>query len=349
MLRRCEAHYPQAIGGTDRDDTVRSSLVLFANDCLAELDREERWSLSYAEPYLTTVSGTRSYAIPYPQPAGQPAGNTSPVFVKRLYYINTAGTLVELERMEKRELQRVYGDGTVPPAGAPIRYAIEPSTDLGGSVSFGSPALQIYFYPTPDANGPQSGNYQIYVGGYWQLPQIIETVGNALSGNTTLTYSTAGSGSYLTAAGLPSNGSQWGQFVSVRAAGNPTGITAFPTDTHITSWTAIAANTATLQTSPGTTANNCQTFFNSFNWVIQHWPKLLQYGILKEVAAYYGKADQMQIWEGKFAQQMEKLRAYEGDRNRGMEQLAAAQSGQLAGTLRRIDGPNFLDVRGGTF
>ncbi len=65
ILKRLEAHYPQAA----TDASLKATLTGFANDLLSELDREQRWSLSFNEPSFATVAGTAAYTLPFPASA----------------------------------------------------------------------------------------------------------------------------------------------------------------------------------------------------------------------------------------------------------------------------------------
>jgi hypothetical protein len=353
VIRLVEAHVPQARGGTSYDDVLRASLVGFANTVIDEIDREQRWSLSYAEPYFTTVQGTEQYALPYPLPASA-LGQTSQLFIKRVYYVDATGRPVALGRVDQYEAQRLYGESlglgasaTAPPQGKPTKYAIIPSTSTAGGIDQGNPQMTIFLYPTPDASGPEtSGNFKIRVQGYWKTPPIWETLA-ATASNTTLTFTVAGSGSYLTSNGVATNGSQWNLFLAVRNGGNPTGITQFPNDTHISTWTALAANTATISTAAPTSTASLTVYFNGTNWIIQHWPRLLVYGIMKEIGNYYNKSEMFAVWEAKFQQQLDALRAYEWDRARGVELLMSAVAGQSGSPFRVNDLQSFLDIRGG--
>jgi hypothetical protein len=355
VLKMVEAHVPQAIGGTNYDEVLRSTLTGFANTTIDEIDREQRWSLSYAEPFFTTVAGTEQYALPYPSPAG-PLGMTSQLFISKVYYVNNTGHPVLLERLDQYIAQQVYGEGnglgalaSSPPDAKPVKYAILPSVSTLGGIDQGNPQMTIFLYPTPDSSGPETGgNFKIRIAGYWKTPPITETLGN-VAASTTLTFTTPGAGNYLIANGVTTNGSNYNQFIAIRSGGNVTGLAQNPNDTHISSWTALVANTATLSTTAPNTATGLQTYFCGTNWIIQHWPKLLLFGMLREVGNYYGKADMFSVWDAKFKEQMDKLRAYEWDRARGLEMNAAAVTGQKANPLRVQDLNSSLDIRGGTW
>lgn len=354
VLKLVEAYVPQSVGGANQDDVLRSRLASFANITIDELDREQRWSLSYAEPFFTTSAGVETYAIPYPVPAG-PSLLTSPLTITRVYYTNSTGKPVLLERMDQYEIQRVFGEAkglgasaTIPPTGPPVKWALLPAPATAGGIIQGAPVLSIYLYPAPDISGPETaGNFKIRVAGYWKTPPILETLAGTGAASVTLTFSTTGSGSYLLAAGAPASGADYSLNVSIRGAGNPTGVLSLGIDTHITSWTAIAAGTATLSAAAIATTLNSQTYFNSTNWIIAHWPKILAYGMLREIGTYYGKDDMFAIWNARYIEQLEKLRAYEFDRARGIEMIAAAVPGQKGASLRRLDTAAYLDVRGG--
>jgi hypothetical protein len=353
LLRNIEGRIPQAIGGADRDDTLRGMLVPWANYVIEEIDREQRWSLSWAEPYFTTTAGTENYAIPFPASGGT-LGTTSQLAISRLYYTDQNGKVVPLERLPQKDAQRVFGEAinlpsgaTAPVTGVPSKYAILPVTSTVGGIVFSNPQLGIYLYPAPDGNGPETGgNYKIRVSGYWKTPPIVECLANTVATSTTVTFSTAGTGTYLSAMGVPADGTVYNQFVSVRGAGAPTGVTALGNDDHTTGWSSLVPNTFALASAAIVTANSAQTFFNSSNWMIYHWPNLIIYGVMREISAYYVKPDLAQFFEGRYQYELQKLRDYEFDRVRGNEQFAAVQVGQSANVLKRQDQESYLDIRG---
>ena len=82
---------------------------------------------------------------------------------------------------------------------------------------------------------------------------------------------------------------------------------------------------------------SAQTFFHSTNWMIRFWPKLVQFGILREIAQYYGNNADFALWDKRFSDQMIKLREWDSDRGRGRELMAAGQLGGNATVLSRSD------------
>jgi hypothetical protein len=355
VIKFVESMVPQAAGGTNQDDVLRARLVQYANVTIDEIDREQRWSLSYAEPSVTTTAGQEIYAMPLPTPS---SNVTSNLYIKRVYYTNVNGRPVDLQRMEQAEAQRIYGESlglgslaTAPVRGKPVKYFMTP--DLATqAILVGAPRMRLMLYPTPDDTGPElSGNFRIRVAGYWKTPAIIETLGGIVSAATTLTFTTAGSGDYIVfGAGAQTSSADYGANISVRGAGFPTGILGTSgtqiADNLITTWSAIAANTATVGSSAGTTVTAAQVFFYSTNWIITHFPKLLIAGIMREIGEYYGNDQMFGVWQGRYQEQLEKLRAYEFDRARGLDMMAAAQPGQNASSQRRTDLLSWFDSRG---
>lgn len=345
VLSRVTAHYDQAAGG-NQDSVLSSQLIGFANDTLDEVNRERRWSLSYSEPIITTVAGTQSYVLPVPS---IDTNQDNLLFLKRVYrYDSTTGRSVELKRYEKGELQRVWGDvsGTQN-RGKPTHFAVEStvanqqqSINWGqGSASGGSLAPYITLYPCPDAA------YTLYVGGYYAIPLFVDTISTTVAANNTVTVP---SSIYLRGSrNLPLSGSTSAATMSIVGAGELTSATT--RDIHMTTWTNLVASgtTLTVVTAPIASVSNTPTYFNSTNWVITHWPKVLLFGMLREVAAYYGKWDDASAWEAKYQDQLEKLGRWEDDKGRGLERLATAQPGQNASIFRDSDRMSIYDIRGG--
>lgn len=364
ILARVEAHYPQAVGGTSRDDILRSSLVGFANDTIGEIDRERRWSLSYSEFTAGTSAGDQVYPLTVPS-LGNSFGGFDYDRIKRVYYLDANGKIQMLERMEREELQRLYADNTTGianlPRGKPVKYAIEATNadgagfDTVGSIKVGAGDVNgniawfpytMFLYPIPDDQGPTpiTGSYPIRVGGYFNTPLIVETTATVSSSSTAVTVPST---DYLKKNQVPTNGSQQGSTMSIRNAGN-TKISG-TVDQHISSWSAFPSATgvtATFAVPTGVTAQ--QAFFHSTNWIIRYWPKVILFGMLREVASYYGNDQDFLRWQSRYSEQLEKLSAWEFDRGRGLDQFAVAQVGQRAGSLQRNDATNYYDVRGGS-
>jgi len=346
IVSRVEGHYPQAVGGSNADEVLRRQLVGFYNDVTAEIDRQQRWSLSYNEGLTTTTPGTQSYVI-----SNQVSSSdfNVPTFVKRVYYLDSTGRIKMLERYEREELQRLFGDVTgTANEGAPRYYCLEPlMSGVGGSVS--QQKMQLLLYPCPDGNGPSSGNYNIVIGGYWPLAPIVETSGTISSTSTSLTVPSVAAlySEYLS--NLPLNGSSSDEYLTVRGAGSPIIGGSSPLSNNlVTSWTSMSGTTVTLSSAAGTSVTNAQVFFRSVNWMITHWPKVILFGMLREVASYYGKQDAYQAWEQRFQDQLERMRQYEYDRQFSYDPLVVAQPGQNASAFKRQDAFNTFDVRGDT-
>lgn len=343
ILKRIEAHYPQALGSSQSQDPIlKASITGFANDLINEIDREQRWSLAFNEPSFTTTAGTGEYALPFPS-----GGSTllTQTFIDRVWWEDpTTGRITRMQRFNREELQRVFGDpvGTVN-RGAPRYYTVQQAATYSG----GSPTLVLMLYPTPDAAGPETGgNYLIRMSGYFNTPAILEVQGTTLAANATLTVA-SGTPTFLTSNGEPTASAGLGLNLSVRSAGNP-GIGAVA-DTYVTGWTAFASATQiTMSAVAPATATGVQCFFNSTNWMISQWPKLLIFGILREVASYYGSVEKYTVWEQRYQDQLKRLRDYEFDRARSMDSHVVAYAGGDNSALRIPDAGIGLDVRGGT-
>lgn len=336
ILKRLEAHYPQAATDTD----LKRTLTGFANDLIAEIDREQRWSLSFNEPSFPTVSGTSAYALPFPASAS--TSLISQLAIDRMYWIDTpTGKLHTLSRLDKAELQRVWGEGANALPGKPRYFSLDAAPTYSG----GAPTMQVTLYPTPDGLGPDGGNYTIRMAGYFTIPPIIEVQGSTSASSTTLTVP-SGTPTFLTDNGEPTSSAAMGLSVSIRNAGRP-GIAGL-NDTHVTTWTAFpTATTITLGVAAVATISNQQVFFNSTNWLITHWPKVLIFGMAREIATYYGSLEKYTVWESRFQDQMNRLRNYEFDRARGSDSHAVAYPGGEMSSLKVQDnGPLAYDVRG---
>lgn len=335
--------YPQALGSsTSQDSVLKAQLTGYANDLITEIDREQRWTLSFAEPTFATVNGTQTYALPFP--TGGTGALLSQTFVDRIWWVDpSSGKITRLQRFAKEELQRVFGDvetvnGAFINTGSPLYYCIESPT-----TNFGNPTLTISLYPCPDNNGPTSGNYTITMSGYFNTPPIFEVPGTSAV-STTFTWA-SGTNTYLTNQGEPTSSATLGLTVSIRSAGPPgPGGSA---DTHVTTWTAMAATTMTLAVAQSA-AGSTIAYLNSTNWIIRYWPKLIEFGMLREVSNYYGKADQYAMWEARYQDQLKKLRDYEFDMSRSNNAHVVAYPGADMSALRTSDvGVGLVDIRGG--
>ena len=319
MVKRIEALYPQAIGttgGANHDEGLRTTLVRWANDLVQEMDQMERWSYNFSNTNsITTTYQLATYTLP-----------TGVLMIKNLYYVAASGQRMPLQKFETAELSRVYGDpsSTSTPVGIPLRWSLDNRT--------------VTIYPIPDNAGPTSGNYQIFFESYGTTSPIIETTGTTTASSTTLTVpSTA----FLTNVGLTS-----GATVAIRGAGYAQ--SAAVNDDWVTTATTIAASsiTSTLATAAPTAVTTAQTFFNCQPWVITYFPKLFEFGMLRQVADYLGADSDYQKWEARYQLEVQKARELELDRSMTLEILATAQPGQKDSQFRRSDIFPGFEVRG---
>lgn len=318
IAKRIEATYPQAIGGATRDDVLRSRLVPWFNDVLIELDLMQRWSYEFVTNTQLTTSGVATYPLP-----------TGMTTIKYVYYVTSSSQPRYLRKFDTFELGKVYGSPTSPSEspGAPVTYSLDNRT--------------ITIFPNPDLSGNDSGgNFLLYFVGYQVTPPIIETTGTTTAASPILTVpSTA----YVTGQGNVVDGAA----ISVRGAGN-LGAGGVASDLVTTASTiATTATTSTLATSAITAVTAAQTFYNSQPWVIQWWPKLAEFGVLREVASYLQDNAGYQTWEARYQHEIELLRAQEVDRTMNLEIFAAAHVGQYDSELRRSDDTLGYDYRGG--
>jgi hypothetical protein len=317
IVKRIEGAYPLAIGGTSRDETIRQLLVPYANDAMEEISRDQRWSGLFSSQSIVTAQGVRDYSLP-----------VNYMTVRRCYWTDQNGRPQPLERWDRLELQRVYGDpvsGATTNQGAPTKFTMENQT--------------ISLYPVPDNSGPNSGGYPVTVEGYTRLISIVETTCTTTAASVTMTV--IPDTGYLLALGVTAPVT-----VSIRGSGNAQ--FAGSPDTLVTTATAFPNSTTATMTTPAVTAQTAaQTFFNSQNWLITNWPDVLFYRVLATMANYWGSSEDQQKYEGLFATKMQKMRDYEFDRARGEEMQGVWQVGQRAPGLRRQDNSSFYDVRGG--
>jgi hypothetical protein len=316
LVSNIEAAYPRAIGGSSRDEPLRLQLVPFANNAMKEVERIRRWSLAYGTAQQITFAGNATYAIP-----------AAILVITNLYWLDTTGFPRRLEDYTARELREVYGEGSTPPRGAPVGFAI-----LGTNVQL---------FPVPDSAGPSSGNYTLIFEGYQVLQPIVETTGTiAGAPSTTLTVPST---NYLTQRNVPVFATGLG--VSIRGAGYPQSATVF--DDWLTDWSAMpSGTTVTLAAAAPTNVATAQTFFNSTNWLIQDYPKLLEFAVMREVASYL-LSDDYQKWEARYQTELELMADFHFDRLATLETLAVAVTGQRQNSLRRLDYPMGYEVRGG--
>ena len=321
LIRQIEGVYPSAAGGTSRDEPLRASLVPYFNTLLKEIEREQRWSGSYIQTPIVTVSG----AARYPMPTGM-------LTIERVFRVESNRDVVTLELYDPQELRRVYGEGAFVVPGPPVKYAFVP-TDLVGDPSGGGTMIE--FYPTPN------GVYTIFVEGHQALVPIGETSGTTTIASTVLTVPST---VYLTNIGIVTTGT----YLSIRGAGD-LGVGGVA-DTHLTTWVNFAsATTITLGTATPTAvpALGAQCFFNSVNWLLTSFDKVVLFGVLRMVASYLRDDAGYVMWEQRYQHELDLMRGYEFDRARTQELLAVGVSGQRQSELRRADQVTGYDIRGG--
>lgn len=314
-----EGHYPTAVGSSSgQDNVLRSSLTKFANSLFKGIERMRRWSLAYnVAPPTVTVAGTQSYPFP-----------SSVVVISRMYWLLSTGQPVTLELYDAQELRRTFGEGPNAQPSAPRYYAIN--------------GTNIELFPVPDDGAAGNGagtNYSLIVEGYGALTPIVETTGITTAASTTVTVP---SSAFLIARGLATAGTN----VSVRGAGNLGALGA--ADSLITNWTAFPTPTQVTLASPAITAvasPGAQVFFNSLNWLIQDFDKVVLFGVLREVAAYL--KENYDVWERRYMTELEEMAQFDFDRKSNLEKMATAVTGQRQGQLRSLDYPAGVEVRGG--
>jgi len=329
ILRQVEGFYPQSVGGNDRDDTLRSNLVIYASDTMQAVNRRHRWSYDYQEISLATVVGTQTYDV-----SGLANITHHPLGIKSAYWMDANNKPTFLDKYDRDELLRVYNLQVAGPPtqnrGAPVRFAITPI--IGTSL----PSIELF--PCPDNNGPAGGSYVITFEAYMALPRIIETTGTITTGTTSLTVP---SSIYVSL-----DGQQDATLgVSVRGAG-PLQTAAINSDLFAIPSEA-GANTYSLDQPARATVTAAQTFFNSRNWLILYYPKVLLYGMLREVATYVGDDGAFQKWDQRFEIELESAHAHDVEMSMLQDIHAVAQPGQRTSALRMLDQPADIEVRGG--
>lgn len=260
-----------------------------------QIDTERRWSLSYSNVLTTTVAGTSQYAIP-----------TGMTAISHLYWLGSvAGAPVTLENFDIQELRRMFGDGSAAIQGPPRYYAV-----IG---------TNIQVFPTPDANGPASGNYILNFEGYTRLSPIVQTTGTTIATSPTLTVPATG---YLTSRGVLSTGS----YLSVASSGyaGPNSVA----DTLLTTWSALTppATVTMGDNAQVTNSTAVNVYFNSSNWLIQNFDLVVLFGVLREVAAYL--KENFQTWDQRYQAAMESMAQEDVDRRKDMELQGVGQTGQ---------------------
>jgi hypothetical protein len=248
--------------------------------------------------------------------------------ISNLYFLDTGGNPVTLENYSAQEMRRAFGEGALAAPGPPSKYSI-----LGTNIEV---------FPVPDFAGPTAGNYTLIVEGYQGLAPIVETSGTTVAVSTSLTVPSTAA---LAALGLAPSGTTG---LSVRTAGgtlvsNAAGV---QVQTLITNWSAFPdATHVTMTTAAVTGGTNLQTFFNSQNWLITQFPKVVLFGVLREVASYL--KDDYKQWDARYQAEMDLMSEFAVDRQMSLEQLATATLGQRINQLRRLDVLLGVEVRGG--
>jgi hypothetical protein len=314
LVSTVEGYYPRAIGGNTRDEPLRLQLVTYANNAMKEIERIRRWSLAYGTATQVTSQGNATYVIP-----------ANILTITNIYYLTTTGSPVRLDDYSAMQLRDTYGEGPLPPQGAPKGFAI-----LG---------TNFQIFPVPDFAGPASGNYNLIIEGYQSLAQIVETTGTT-AGTTTLTVPST---NYLLLKNVTSSGVTG---LSIRGAGYPQ--SAAVTDNWITSWSAFpGATSVTMLSAPPTNVTTAQTFFNTVNWLIVDYPKVIEFAMMREVAAYLKSDIDYKMWEARYQHELDLMAEFHFDRQTTLEQFAVATLGQRQNELRRLDYPLIYEVRGG--
>lgn len=307
-----EADYPRASGGP-ADEPLRLQLVDWANDALNEIQRIRRWSLAYGKATQVTTPGTAVYSIP----AGiRPLTN--------IYWLDSSGYPTLLENYAAMQGRLRLGEGAASTTGYPAYYAME--------------GTSIQIFPVPDANGPTSGNYTLVFEGYQQLTAlpIVETTGTVSNSATLTVPSTA----YLTARGVLTIGTG----VSIRGAGYPQSATI--NDDWVTNWSAFPlATTVTLTAVAPGTVTVAQTFFNSQNWLISNYPKVLAFAMLREVSTRL--KDDYQKWEARYQHELDLMIDDDMDYQHTLESFVTYTDSARIPQLRFLNNLLGYEVRGG--
>lgn len=313
IVARVEGHYRQTQGtAQNQDETLRSLLVPFANDLFQEIERDGREPRLIATTPFVTTPGVSVYALP-----------STFLLVDCLYWEDANSYPTYLDKDDKRELMPLYGDQAATQQGAPRKFSLD--------------GANIQIYPTPDSAGPTSGNYTINIEGYVLITPITETTATT-NGTTSVTIPSA---NFLTKAGVATSGS----FVSIRGAGYPQSATV--NDFWQTGWSSLTGTTATVLAAPATNVTTAQCFFNSKNFLIGNWPKLVLFGVLREVAAYLANDGDMNRWNSRYEEELTKFREFQTSYQRSHESTAAAIPAQNDRTSRRRDYPLNYEIRGG--
>ena len=317
VVKALEGYYSKCrgnltVGGVPQvgDEELRSNLVNYANSTYREVERANRWRLAFKATTFVTTPGTSSYFLV----------NGRWLHFHRIYWRESTGAIVPLELVEQREARLLYGDGPNAARGKPRMYSILENSN-------------IQLYPTPDNGGPDSGNYTLQIEYYSELPQLIETTGTTAASTTLTVPSTV----YLTAAGADAANATADKVV-VRSAGGLTGIAApYQNDDFLIDWTAFPTpTTVTLGAQPTVVVTSQQTFFYATNWLIDVWPKVLIFGMLREIATYLKDTTGYTTWEGRYQKELEDLMEWDQQSRHDQEVFASGVAGQRQGQFRGL-------------
>jgi len=300
VVRKVEGYYPQSVGSAvGKDETLRRNLSGYYNQCLREIGQAQRWQRNFKATTITTIAGTALYTLN--------GGNWQTI--EQMYWLDVTGRQVPVELVQQEEARAIFGAGPLPQQGRPCYAAL-------------MPGRQIQIFPVPDAAGPSSGNYDLVVEFYQDLPQIIETTGSTTATVGTVTVPSV---PYLTTRGAVA-ANPGGDKISVRAAGYDGGLGS--KDDFVEAWSAFPTpTTITVPTVPSTVAS-AQTFLYSTNWLIDEYPVVPLFAMLREVASYLKSKEDYSLWEGRFQLVLQGMIGDDLDARTQREVLASAVTGQ---------------------
>ena len=335
IAQRIEALYPRATGGSTGDEGCRQMLVPWVNDVFKEITRIRRWTRSYSRSSFVTVQGTQEYGTGTNENFGAYTNPALTTGISNVWRVGAAGEVIPLRRFSPQEMRRAYGQGTVPPQGPPIGYSLALHSDDAETQS-----MALKLYPIPDNSGPDSGNYTIWLEGYFDVPNMVEVVGTTTTGGSAVTLTlTTNQGTWLQGLEVqPTSNSK--NLLSVRGAG-------YAGKTHVTGWSGIGASSVTMLAAAQTVVTSAQVFFYSRNWIIHYYPKAVLFGVLREVAWRF--KDDYKSWESRFQHELDLMADAEFDLQHEQEMFLIGSTGQNQSELRALDPMLGWEVRGGVF
>jgi hypothetical protein len=298
IVRSIEAYYPKAQGAAqNQDENLRAAMSDWGNNVSEEIETLQPWNLSYTTDATTvTTPAQQTYAIP-----------TAFREIDKVFWVDTSGRARNILPATPNQARQLFGTGPIPPDSYPRRYAIT--------------GTQLTIWPAPDNNGPTSGNYTITIDGYARVSPMVETTGTTAFASATLS-GLAGNPGYLNDNGVPATGVN---LLSVRGAGYNKSNT--QVDNLLTGWSAIGASTVTMTSNAQQAVTNAQVFFNSTNWIIQRFPKVVLFGVCREVATYL--KDDYQGWEQRYQHELELMQGWDARWSTEEIVMFAAMSQQL--------------------